>query len=639
LLDGDEYCMRLEVSSQKWRDMTCTSTYSYACSSEANVSTGSGSNSGTEATPAPALDTTVIVILVAVVVVFLLVLVLVYCVYKNRPRPMNKSRKSAARVAPDNSDKQQKDKQQKDKQRGGPPSSLTFPGLTPASSGGKDALHAVLLCGEYANFLPTTNLKHASFSVDPSLPLGMSISRETGAISGSPETVVERKTYTVAAVSDGERLEAKVVMATSGMYDEDAVFAWTPDQVQMWLERELGLPDNVRVLFAGFGGESLAKLDSSEAGFWKDRGATVDKPARNLVVRGVLDLVQRSQAAKDRKVLSSEQEDIIRQTAGAGRSVDASVLGKFDEVCTLKTGRPAEAASGLEALMCVDHGKPKEAFYDLVQKGVKGIEEEVAELVAKSRNDSSKSEKYVQDAIEVGELLDYILNHEVSEKVYDNGIRDQGRPSGTRLKDFTSHKKAVLAGLKEEEVVAMRLYTTVAYSFMNNPLRDSERSARGEPCLLPVATYFAEQGIKKLRKLNAPDSVRQLSGGDVIDSGEHGNGGKGVTLWRGMRSVTLTDAFRVDGGTELAFMSTTGSLEVAVRYSLSGSSLLFKIKASGFMVIGAEMQWLSAFPAEQEVLYPPLTYLKPTGRTESLKVHRDGKELQFEVIEVEPMMG
>ena len=29
-----------------------------------------------------------------------------------------------------------------------------------------------------------------------------------------------------------------------------------------------------------------------------------------------------------------------------------------------------------------------------------------------------------------------------------------------------------------------------------------------------------------------------------------------------------------------------------------------------------EISWLSAFPGEKEVLFPPLTFLKPTGRAE-----------------------
>ena len=78
---------------------------------------------------------------------------------------------------------------------------------------------------------------------------------------------------------------------------------------------------------------------------------------------------------------------------------------------------------------------------------------------------------------------------------------------------------------------------------------------------------------------------------------------------------------------------------MAVQYSLSGNSLLFKILAKEFMVMGAHVQWLSAFPKEAEVLYPPLTYLNPTGRTEEIRVKRGADELCFTVVEVEPIMG
>ena len=50
-------------------------------------------------------------------------------------------------------------------------------------------------------------------------------------------------------------------------------------------------------------------------------------------------------------------------------------------------------------------------------------------------------------------------------------------------------------------MVAVRFYTTFAFSYMNKPLRDDERYASDQPCPLPVATYFAVEGIKKLRAL------------------------------------------------------------------------------------------------------------------------------------------
>ena len=42
----------------------------------------------------------------------------------------------------------------------------------------------------------------------------------------------------------------------------------------------------------------------------------------------------------------------------------------------------------------------------------------------------------------------------------------------------------------------MRLYTTSAYKFMNEPLRDESRYNRGETCCLAVTTHFADSGIK-----------------------------------------------------------------------------------------------------------------------------------------------
>ena len=65
---------------------------------------------------------------------------------------------------------------------------------------------------------------------------------------------------------------------------------------------------------------------------------------------------------------------------------------------------------------------------------------------------------------------------------------------------------------------------------------------------------------------------------------------------------------------------------------MSESSLLFKIKTKSFMQRGADLQYLSAFPAEKELLYPPLTFLRPTGAT--LEYEHDG--VKFSVVECEP---
>lgn len=103
----------------------------------------------------------------------------------------------------------------------------------------------------------------------------------------------------------------------------------------------------------------------------------------------------------------------------------------------------------------------------------------------------------------------------------------------------------------------------------------------------------------------------------------------------------LCSVRRHGAGVTVAFMSTTSDISVAVKYSMSSSSLLFKIVAQDFMSMGgADLRWLSAFPGEKEFLYPPLTYLKPTNRVVSpLMVLKEGQEFRFTVVEVVPQMG
>jgi hypothetical protein len=72
-----------------------------------------------------------------------------------------------------------------------------------------------------------------------------------------------------------------------------------------------------------------------------------------------------------------------------------------------------------------------------------------------------------------------------------------------------------------------------------------------------------------------------------------------------------------------------------VRYSTAATSLLFKLRTDSFMQRGASIQFLSAFPDEEEVLYPPLTFLKPTGKT--LSVIFKGR--MYMVVEVAPQFG
>ena len=83
-------------------------------------------------------------------------------------------------------------------------------------------------------------------------------------------------------------------------------------------------------------------------------------------------------------------------------------------------------------------------------------------------------------------------------------------------------------------------------------------------------------------------------------------------------------------------MSTTSELDVALCYASGGqASLIFKLHTATFMERGVSIAFLSAFPAEAEVLFPPLTYLRPSGRTLSKRVG----DLDVTVIEVVPVLS
>jgi len=152
------------------------------------------------------------------------------------------------------------------------------------------------------------------------------------------------------------------------------------------------------------------------------------------------------------------------------------------------------------------------------------------------------------------------------------------------IDDFCEHHLSRAARLGKAHVLALRLYTTAAFKSIVNPMRcvDLSHSWSESPHALPVTVYFLTEAISRLRSVE-----RQVSGP--------------LDLWRGLANMSraLPADFERLGGTEKAPMSTTTSLDVAVRYSASRTPLLLRLRTPNFMQRGASIAFLSAFPVEE----------------------------------------
>ncbi|KAL3926830.1 MAG: hypothetical protein SGPRY_003115 [Prymnesium sp.] len=300
--------------------------------------------------------------------------------------------------------------------------------------------------------------------------------------------------------------------------------------------------------------------------------------------------------------------------------------GRFMASNTLISGKPEEAAFGLMHFMGVSDPFAADGVEKICAEvngfvqAAKALDEDSLEmnsLKAFALAGSSARAIHSQISADIQEWLEYIMKHPASERSFFNGVRDAGR-APVFFEDFVKHEMAQKAGLDPAHVLALRFYTTHAFKYINGPLRAAEYGRGKRPHPLPITVMFISEGIKRLRAVYAASE----------------NATKVINLWRGMKNLKVAEEFMLDqrGGTEVAPMSTTSDLRIAAQYGVSDTSLLFKIKVSNFLQYGAELQWLSAFPGEAEVCYPPLTYLQPTGRTQVVTMGGT----QFTVCEVTP---
>jgi len=268
---------------------------------------------------------------------------------------------------------------------------------------------------------------------------------------------------------------------------------------------------------------------------------------------------------------------------------------------TIRLGRATQASDGLADLMGYDN-------ISIVQKILGnggGIDAIVTEINAHGTEEDKKN---------VRTLLDGTYTNPPDSKGALPTPEELVGQSKT-IDELMQTEQAKIAKLQRANVFALRLYTTSTYASMNDPLRTDPAT---KPHPLAVTTYYASEGIKKLLSV----------------AGNLPNAHQSQDLWRGMKDMTISAAFMESGGTEFAFMSTSLARETAIDFAFSRAPMIVKFETPDFLSRGANISWLSVYPGEGEVLFPPLSYLRPKG---SEMVVIDGKE--YLMVRCEPVIG
>eukprot|EP00667_Euglena_gracilis_P012600 EG_transcript_12959 len=189
--------------------------------------------------------------------------------------------------------------------------------------------------------------------------------------------------------------------------------------------------------------------------------------------------------------------------------------------------------------------------------------------------------------------------------------------------DFRRTTTALEAGLTLPEVVGLRLYTGPGYEALNLSLRANSQR-------FPATQYCIDSAIGKLAHVAAPRP-----------------------LLRGMRKpmdprwVRLYQIYRGVGHKRLAlsdpgFVSTTTDVDVAtgkdfggpVLYALHSLPPSTPLPDCGFLSNGGDVQWVSQYPGEAEILLPSNVILIPKlrckhTRREELPLPPEKKVFEF----------
>ena len=300
----------------------------------------------------------------------------------------------------------------------------------------------------------------------------------------------------------------------------------------------------------------------------------------------------------------------------------------------MRYGRPIESGVGLYKLLGLES---EEELARLRAGGERVVVEEIIAVHAESRDRAGYSD---------ADWLQYVKEEPAEERKLPPGmpasILDEGHTAMT-LDDFAQHPIAVAAGLKRIHVLALRLYTTSVHHSINTPLLDGCSTTKRHP--YPALVAWVAEAIGKLRaaeveRLRA--EARKAATAAAADSAAEGAVRRGATeVWRGVGDAADIQQFKARGGTELAFVSASSLRSVVDEYALTPPDdseapppLIIKVRAD--LQIGSDLSFLSVFPKQAEVVFPPCTYLEVRSGYEEAVTLPTGEELTVRVVEAVP---
>ena len=195
-----------------------------------------------------------------------------------------------------------------------------------------------------------------------------------------------------------------------------------------------------------------------------------------------------------------------------------------------------------------------------------------------------------------------------------SGVREPKPPSAFSLKLDARNEQLEekeIGKLSMQEFQAARLYTGPMYMKYNAVLRG-----------------LGEKGLPKIKKKVLFEEMKKLCGDSRYVTTLHcissaivklSRLAKPQTVYRGLAGRVLPSEFWLGqghGGVEFAFMSTTADREVAMEYAKAtekeAASCVMEVKM-GMIDRGADLSWLSQYPHEREITFPPYTGLEVLG--------------------------